>query len=40
MAEGTDLWGRQVCDTGGEEQDLLASVIAAAQRINQQLGEV
>jgi hypothetical protein len=37
IVEGTDLWGRQVSDSGSDEQTLLNSCIAAAERINAQL---
>ncbi|QEG37843.1 hypothetical protein Pr1d_51910 [Bythopirellula goksoeyrii] len=37
IAEGTDLWGRQVSDSGHDEEQLLESCCAAAYRINEQI---
>jgi hypothetical protein len=37
LVEGTDLWGRQVSDSGSDEQQLLDSCIAAAERIRAQV---
>ena len=37
IAEVTDLWGRQVSDSGHDEVQLLDSCCAAARRINEQV---
>jgi hypothetical protein len=38
-AEGTDLWGRTVGETGTDERAILHNCIVAAERINSQLCE-
>ncbi len=39
IVEGADLWGRQVSDSGSDEEALLAQCIAAAERINAQISD-
>jgi hypothetical protein len=39
IVEGTDLWGRQVSDSGTDEQVLLESCIAAAERVNARIAD-
>ena len=39
LAEGTDVWGRTVCDAGRDRERALAGCVAAARDVQRRLAE-